>query len=191
MLYPEMLADELPVQDRFTEYTGAGVPVPVRAAVVVGVCPLLLKVKVPLAAPVAVGLKVTVNGTLWPTVIVAGRDNPLKVNTALFDVAAVTVTLAPLAVRVPDAAPLVPTTTLPRAKLVGERTSCPVAAVPVPDRAMVRVGLEALEVMVTVPVALPGTVGAKVTLKVAFWPEVSVTGAVMPLMVKPVPLIAA
>jgi len=186
-----MLADELPVQDRFTEYTGAAVPVPVRAAVIVGVCALLVKVKTPLAAPVAVGLKVTVNGTLWPAVIVAGRDNPLKVNTALFDVAAVTVTLAPLAVRVPDAVPLVPTTTLPRAKLVEERTSCPVAAAPVPDRAMVRVGLEALEVMLTVPVALPAAVGVKVTLKVALWPEVSVTGAVMPLMVKPVPLIVA
>jgi hypothetical protein len=185
-----MLADELPVQDRFTEYTGAGVPVPVRAAVRVGVCPLLVIVKVPLAAPVAVGLKVTVNGTLWPAAIVEGRDNPLMVNTALFEVAAVTVTLAPLAVRVPDAVPLVPTTTLPRAKLVAERVSCPVAAVPVPDRAIVSAGLEALEVTVTVPVALPAVVGVKVTLKVALWPEVSVTGAVMPLIVKPVPLIA-
>jgi hypothetical protein len=190
MLYPEMLEDELPAQDRFTEYTGAAVPVPVRAAVIVGVCPLLVKVKVPLAVPVAVGLKVTVNGTLWPAAIVAGRDNPLMVNTALFEVAAVTVTLAPLAVRVPDAVPLVPTTTSPRASVVGETLSCPVAAAPVPDSAMLRVGLEALEVTVTAPVALPAVVGVKVTLKVALWPEVSVTGAVMPLIVKPVPLIA-
>jgi len=165
-------------------------PVPLRAAVIVGVCPLLVKVKDPLAAPVAVGLKVTVNGTLWPAAIVAGRDNPLMVNKALFEVAAVNVTLAPLALRVPDAVPLVPTTTLPRAKLVGETMSCPVAAVPVPDSAMVRVGLEALEVTVTEPVALPAAVGVNVTLKVALWPEVSVRGAVMPLMVKPVPLIA-
>jgi hypothetical protein len=190
MLYPEMLEDELPVQDRFTEYTGAAVPVPERAAVTVGVCALLVKVKVPLAAPVAVGLKVTVNETLWPDGIVAGRDNPLMVNTALFEVAAVTVTLAPLAARIPDAVPLVPTTTLPRGNVVGETLSCPVAAAPVPVRAMVRVGLEALEVTVTVPVALPAAVGVNVTLKLALWPEVSVTGAVMPLNVKPVPLIA-
>jgi len=151
---------------------------------------LLVKLKVPLAAPVAVGLKVTVNGTLVPAAIVAGRDNPLMVNTALLEVAAVTVTLAPLALRVPDAVPLVPTTTLPRGSVVGETLSCPVAAAPVPVRGMVRVGLEALEVTVTVPVALPVAVGVNVTLKVALWPEVSVTGAVMPLIVKPVPLIA-
>jgi len=191
MLYPEMSGDVLPVQDRFTEYTGAAAPVPVRAAVIVGVCALLVKLKVPLAAPVAVGLKVTMNETLWFAAIVAGRDNPLMVNTALFEVAAVTVTLAPLAVRVPDAVPLVPTTTLPREIVVGETLSCPVAAVPVPDSAMVRVGLEALEVRVTVPVALPPAVGANATLKVVLCPAVSVTGAVMPLRVKPVPLIAA
>ena len=189
-MYPEMLEDVLPVQDRFTEYTGAAVPVPERAAVIVGVCALLLKVKAPLAAPVTVGLKVTVNETLWFAAIVAGRDNPLMVNTALFEVAAVTVTLAPLAVRVPDAVPLVPTTTLPR-EIVGETLSCPIAAAPVPVRGMVRVGLEALEVMVTVPVALPAAVGVNVTLKVALWPAVSVTGVVMPFIVKPVPLIAA
>jgi hypothetical protein len=55
---------------------------------------------------------------------------------------------------------------------------------------MVRVGLEALEVTVTVPLALAADVGVKVTLKVVLCPAVRVTGAVMPLSVNPVPLIA-
>jgi hypothetical protein len=84
---------------------------------------------------------------------------------------------------------LFPTVTLPKLRLVGVDPSAP-ALTPVPVRGMVRVGLEALEVMVTVPVALPAAVGVNVALKAALWPEASVTGAVMPLIVKPVPLIA-
>lgn len=64
MLYPEISEDELAVQDRLTWYVGAAVPVPVRASVVVVVCALLVTLNVPLAAPVVVGLKVMVNGTL-------------------------------------------------------------------------------------------------------------------------------
>jgi hypothetical protein len=54
---------------------------------------------------------------------------------------------------------------------------------------MVRVGFDAFEVTVTLPVTLAVDVGAKVTVKVALCPAVSVTGAVIPLRVKPVPLI--
>jgi hypothetical protein len=56
-------------------------------------------------------------------------------NTELSVLAAETVTLAPLAVRVPDAVPLLPSTTLPRASVVGATASCPFAGivvVPVP-----------------------------------------------------------
>jgi hypothetical protein len=110
-------------------------------------------------------------------------------NTELFVLAAVTVTLAPLAVRLPDAVPLVPTTTLPTPSVVGATLSCPAAAVPVPDKEMFRVGLEAFDVIVTLPLAAPADVGVNVTLKVALCPAVSVTGAVIPLRLNPVPLI--
>ena len=96
----------------------------------------------------------------------------------------------PVLVTVSDRDWLFPTVTLPKLRLAGFDPRAP-ALTPVPVRGMVRVGLEALEVMVTVPVALLAAVGVKVTLKVALWPEVSVTGAAMPLMVKPVPLMAA
>jgi len=53
---------------------------------------------------------------------------------------------------------------------------------------MAKVGLDALEVIVTLPLALPADVGVNVTLKLALWPAVRVTGAVIPLRLNPVPL---
>jgi hypothetical protein len=91
-------------------------------------------------------------------------------------------------VTVSDRDLLLPTVTLPRARLVGFDPSVPVAT-PVPDSGMDRVGLEAFEVMVTVPLALAAAAGVNVTVKVALCPAVSVTGAVIPLKVNPVPLI--
>src|SRR5208283_5066778 len=181
-----MFGDVLASHDKLTVWVGAGVPVPVSASVVVEGWALLVKVSVAFAAPDTSGLKVTVNEALWPAGMVTGSDRPPTLNTESFVVAPVTVTLAPLAVKLPDAIPLVSTTTLPRASVVGLTASCPVAAVPVPDKAMVRVGLEALEVIVTLPLAPAAEVGANETLKLVLCPAVRVTGAVMPLRLNPV-----
>ncbi len=110
-------------------------------------------------------------------------------NTELFVVAAVTVTFAPAAVNCPDAEALFPTVTLPRLKLEGEILRVPTAAVPVPDNETVNVGLEAFEVTVTLPLADPVVVGANLTVKVALCPAVNVKEELMPLKLKPVPLI--
>ena len=144
---------------------------------------------VALAAPVVAGLKVTVKETLWAAGMVTGSDSPPTLNTELFVLAPVTVTLAPLAVSIPDELPLVPTTTLPRSMLVGVTASCPTAAVPVPDKGMVRVGFEALDVMVRLPLALPADDGANETVNVVLCPAMSVTGVVIPLKLNPEPLI--
>ena len=149
---------------------------------------MLVKVSVALAAPDTCGLKVTVNEALWPAGMVTGSERPLTLNTELFELTAVTVTFAPLAVRLPDAVPLVPTTALPRGRVVGETASCPAAAVPVPESGIVSVELDAFEVMVTLPLALAAEGGVNVTLNVALCPAVSVTGAVIPLRLNPVPL---
>ena len=169
---------------------GGGVPAPVSASVVVDGEALLVNVSVALAAPVVVGLKVTVNEALWPAGMVTGSESPLTLNAELLVLAPVTVTLAPLAVSIPDELPLVPTTTLPRSMVVGATASCPTAAVPVPDKEMVRVGFEALDVMVRLPLALPADDGANDTLKLVLCPAVSVTGVVIPLKLNPEPLIA-
>jgi hypothetical protein len=51
------------------------------------------------------------------------------------------------------------------------------------------VGFDALEVTVTLPLALTADCGVNVTVKVLLWPAVSVTGVVIPLRLNPVPLI--
>ena len=180
----------LAFQDRLTLWGAAAVPVPVTASVVVVGDALLVNVSVPLAAPVASGVKVTVNEALCPAGMVTGSDKPLTLNTPLLELTAVTVTFEPLAVRVPDPLPLSPTATLPKGKVVGATVSCPAAPVPVPDRGTTKTGSDALEVMVTSPVTAPAEGGVNDTLKVTLCPEVSVTGVEIPLTLNPVPLAA-
>jgi len=77
---------------------------------------------------------------------------------------------------------------LPKPRLLGLDPSAP-GATPVPDKGIVRVGLEAVEVIVTLPLTLPVDPGVNVALKLTLCPAVNVTGAVIPLRVNPVPLI--
>jgi len=153
----------LAFQDRATSWVGAAVAVPVRVSVVGEFWALLEKLSVALAAPVLCGLNVTVNGTLWPAGIVAGKVRPLRLNAELFVPADVTVTLAPDAVKLPDAVPLVPTTTLPSASVLGETASCPGVDVPVPESEMLNDGFEAFDVTTTLPLAPFADVGVKMT----------------------------
>ena len=84
-------------------------------------------------------------------------------------------------------AELLPTVTLPKLRLAGLAPSVP-CETPVPDKGIVRVGLEPFDVTVTLPLALPAEAGAKVTVKLVLCPAVNVTGVEAPLRVKPVPL---
>ena len=81
---------------------------------------------------------------------------------------------------------MLPTVTLPKVRLVGFDPIVP-GATPVPDSGIFRVG--AVEVRVTLPVTLPADAGVNETVKLALCPAVSVSGAVIPVKVKPVPLI--
>ena len=123
----------LAVQLSETLWVGAAVPVPERLAVAVLGDALLLTVNVAFWAPAVDGLKVIVNGTLEPALMVTGSERPPTVKTPeLLVVAALTVTLAPVAVSVPEVDPLSPTITLPRLRLEGVMVSVPVALTPVP-----------------------------------------------------------
>ena len=62
---------------------------------------------------------------------------------------------------------------------------------PVPESGMLKLEPEALEVMLTLPLAAPLAVGLKSTVKDVLWPAVNVTGRVSPLKLNPVPLAAA
>jgi len=94
----------------------------------------------------------------------------------------------PVLVTVSERDRLLPTVTLPKLRLVGFELSVP-GATPAPDNGMVRAGLEAFEVIVTLPLTLPADAGVNVTVKLALWPAVSVIGAVIPVRLYPVPLI--
>jgi hypothetical protein len=82
---------------------------------------------------------------------------------------------------VSESDPVLPTITLPKARLVGFALRAP-GATPVPDTLMVRLGLGAFEVMVTVPVAFPLALGANVTVNVVLWDAPSDTGVDIPVI---------
>ena len=69
------------------------------------------------------GVKVSVNGTLCPAVIVSGKEMPVSENSALLTLADETVTLAPLALRLLARLALAPTVTLPKSNATGARAT--------------------------------------------------------------------
>src|ERR1700685_779051 len=125
MLYPLMFCDVLAVHERLTECCGGGVPLPVKVSTVGEFEALLVNETLPEAAPVAAGVKVTVNCTCWPAGIVTGNEIPLTAKAEPFKVSEDTVTLSPLAVSVPVLCELVPTTTFPKSMLVGPTANVP------------------------------------------------------------------
>jgi hypothetical protein len=72
--------------------------------------PLDVMLTLPLAAPLAVGEKTTVNGALWPAFSVTGKASPLKLNPGPLAAAAEMVRLVPpVLVSVSDKLELLPT----------------------------------------------------------------------------------
>ena len=72
--------------------------------------PLEVMLTLPLAAPLAVGLKSTVKDVLWPAVNVNGKDSPLKLNPVPLAAAAEIVRLdPPVLLSVSDKLELLPT----------------------------------------------------------------------------------
>lgn len=155
------------------------VPVPVTDSVVVEGWASLVKVSVALAAPAACGLNVTENGTLCPSAIVTGNEIPLKVKAVLSELPAVTVTLPPLALSVPDAVPLLPINTLPSPKGDGLTESCVgggAVLLPVPVNEMVKEESEALLLIATEALNVAEALGVKVMLIVELLPASIVSG---------------
>jgi len=169
-------------------YTGAGIAVPISATPVGAFVALLANEAVVDAVPLAVGVKVTVYVALLPAGIVTGNVSPLILNSDPTTLTDETVTLAVAAVSFPVAVPLVPTTTLPGiVTVVGFAVNVPAAATDVPLNGIAKLGLEAFDVTVAVPVNVPADPGANFTVNVVLCPAVNVTGGVIPEMLNPVP----
>ena len=145
----------------------------------------------PLALPLTVGLKTTVKDVLWPAVNVKGRVSPLILNPRpLADAAEIVRLDPPMLVSVSGKLVLLPTCTLPNARLLGFGLSVP-GARPVPDSGMLKLEFEPLDVMLTFPLTGPLAVGLKTTVKDVLWPAVKVKGRVRPLRLNPAPLALA
>jgi hypothetical protein len=85
-------------------------PVPESGMLKLGFEPFEVMLTLPLAAPLAVGPKSTVNEVLWPAVNVKGKDRPFRLNPLPLAVAAEIVRLnTPVLVSVSDKLVLLPT----------------------------------------------------------------------------------
>jgi hypothetical protein len=146
-------------------------------------------VTLPLELPADCGLKLAVKLVLCPAPSVNGVVIPLKLKPVPLIPTCEMMTLdPPVLVTVADKTRLLPTCKLPKARLVGLDPNAP-AATPVPARGMVSAGFDPFDVMVTLPLSLPADCGVKLTLKLVLCPAPSVNGVVIPLKLKPVPLI--
>jgi len=95
-------------------------PVPESGMLKLGFEPFEAMLTLPLAPPLAVGLKSTVNEVLWPALNVKGKDSPVRLNPLPLAVAAEIVRLDPPEfVRVPASDFELPIWMLPKLKLVG------------------------------------------------------------------------
>jgi len=166
------------------------VPDPVKVSTIVPFAALLAREIVPDAVPVLCGLKVRVNDALWPAAMVLGRESPLRLNSALVEVAEEMVTLDPVAVRVAVTLLLVPTATLLKFKVLGLEVNRP-ARTPVPARAIARFGFDAFESTAIAPLRFPPTIGVKRTLKVMLCPLLRLKGRLRPLKPNPAPVTVA
>ena len=79
---------------------------------------------------------------------------------------------------------------MPKGRLVGLAASVP-CVTPVPVRGMLRFVFDALDVMLTLPLAAPAAVGLNSTENEVLWPAAKVTGKDRPLKLNPVPLALA
>lgn len=175
--------------------TDAGIPVPPTESTAGELEALLTNEIEPEAVPAACGVNVTVNGTLLPAAIVVGSEMPLRANSGLLRLTEDTVTLPPVALSVTERLVLVPTATFPKLRLVWFNANCPLvvpvpvaAPVPVPERGIVRISLDAVQAIARFPLAFPADCGVKLTLNVTLFPAARVTGRFSPLTRNSVPV---
>ncbi len=162
----------------------AAVPVPLTATAVGALLALLPTVIVALAAPVAVGVNVTLNGTLCPGLILIGKFGPLATNAADEELTDERIAvIPPVFVTLKLWLALLPTVALPRLMFAGLADNTPGCcfAVPVALTATVVGALLALLPTVIVALAAPVAVGVNTTVKGTVCPGLMFMGNDGPL----------
>jgi hypothetical protein len=166
--------------------TDAATPVPLSVTPAGEFGALLVMLTLPAKFPAEAGANATLNVVLCPAAREEGVVSPVTLYPA---------PLTPIWLSVSEPVPVLvivkfcvlvwPSTTLPKLNDVGDtlRPGC----TPVPAREIVSGVLLASLMIVTVPVALPATVGVNVTARVALDDGFTTAGGVMPPALKPFP----
>jgi len=162
------------------------VPVPFNDTVAGELVALLVKDAVPVTAPAAWGANPMLTARLAPAAMVNGNVSPVTLNPAPVVLAEKTVTLElPVLVKVPVSVAVLPTSTLPNERLVGDTLSRKVGgADAVPESAMAGKLLEALLTSDTLPLNVPAARGANWMVTVADCPAARVKGSVVAVRLK-------
>lgn len=149
---------------------------------------LLTKVTLPLAAPAASGVKVTVKDRLFPAEIVTGKLIPLSEYPWPFQAALATVTSEVPADKVPALLKLLPTATVPKLSVEGETPSS-AGPRPVPVSGTLAGLVAPSTAMDKVPFTAPGVVGANVMVMDEDCPGARTIGSAGVEAVKPAPVV--
>lgn len=145
-------------------------------------------VSAPVTVPDACGIKVIFAGAACPGVKVIPEATPVALNPEPTTVTPEIVTFAvPVFVSVKPSAFVPPTTMLPKSSDVAVELRAGTAATAVPVTPRVSGELEASLAMETLPLRLPGALGAYVTVKTEFCPGVMTELAATPVAVSPEP----
>jgi hypothetical protein len=152
---------------------------------------VLVMDRLKLALPADFGANTTLNGALCPACRVMGKFRPVKLYPAPLNEACETVTLEPPELlRVAGSVWLLPVWTDPKLTLDGATVSAP-GRTAVTASGTARVGLEASELIVRLPLKLPDVGGVEFRFRLALCPAANVMGVAIPLKLKPVPVTAA
>jgi hypothetical protein len=167
-------------------------PVPLSATTKVGSVAVLVIVIVPEAFPVAVGVNFAVNDVVWPAPSDIGTENPVMLRPVPVALAwEIVMLVVPEFVSVKTWVPLLPTTTLPNAKLPGFAFSVEFAEIPVPVSGNDWGDAGSLSVKLMFPVTPPAATGWKRTVNERLWLALRVVGKERPLMLNPSPVTVA
>ncbi len=183
----------LGVQLRDTEcLTAAAIPVPVSATLPGEFVALLATVMLPVSLPATTGANCAVTVTDWPGVSVTEDVEEVMLKPVPDAVTEEMRTLeVPVFVNVALSWLVLPSVTLPKAKLAGLTDSNCVEVVPVPESARLSGESVALLTSAIEPAMAPDVVGSKTTLKEAVLPAAMVKGMVIPVILMPVPVTSA
>ena len=155
-------------------------PVPDKGMDTVGLLALEITVRLPLTAPLTVGVKDTLNVTLAAGASVKGGLIPVRPNAEPVVFAEDSTTGAvPILVSVSASVAVLPTATLP--KLTVGRLAAIFPTTPQPLSDTETVGLDALLLNAIAPLMYPAALGVNLIVTVAPWPELSESGNAGPV----------